>query len=67
VIRIERFAAFTGLGELIITGTAQDAGQAVEVRILCSVEPGQVTWTRDVRTPGGEFKFRQRYTMRRTR
>lgn len=65
--RIERFAAFTGLGELIITGDAVEAGQAVEVRVLYSVAPGQITWTRDVRPPGGEFKFRQRYTMRRAR
>lgn len=65
--RIERFAAFTGLGELIITGDAVEAGQAVEVRILYSVAPGQITWTRDARPPGGEFKFRQRYTMRRAR
>lgn len=65
--RIERFAAFTGLGELIVTGTAQEAGQPVELRILYSVEPGVLTWTRDSRPPGGEFKFRQRYTMRRAR
>lgn len=65
--RIERFAAFTGLGELIITGSAQEAGAPVDVRILYSVEPGHITWTRDQRPPGGEFKFRQRYTMRRAR
>jgi hypothetical protein len=65
--RIERYAAFTGLGELIVTGQAEESGQAVDVRILYSVEPGTLTWTRDARPPGGEFKFRQRYTMRRAR
>ena len=65
--RIERFAAFTGLGELIITGSAEEEGKPVDVRILYSVEPGTLTWTRDSRPPGGEFKFRQRYTMRRAR
>ena len=65
--RIERFAAFSGLGELIVTGSTQEAGQPVELRILYSVEPGRITWTRDSRSPGGEFKFRQRYTMRRAR
>lgn len=65
--RIERFAAFTGLGELIVTGSTQEAGQPVDLRILYSVEPGGITWTRDSRPPGGEFKFRHRYTMRRGR
>ena len=65
--RIERFAAFTGLGELIVTGSTQEAGRPVELRILYSVEPGKLTWSRDSRPPGGEFKFRQRYTMRRGR
>lgn len=65
--RIERFAAFTGLGELIITGSAQEAGAPVDVRILYSVQPGGITWTRDTRPPGGEYKFRQRYTMKRVR
>ena len=65
--RIERWAAFTGLGELIVTGSTQEAGQPVELRILYSVEPGKITWTRDSRPPGGEFRFGQRYTMRRAR
>lgn len=65
--RIERWAAFTGLGELIVTGSSTEAGQPVELRILYSVEPGKITWTRDSRPPGGEFKFGQRYTMRRAR
>ncbi len=65
--RIERFAAFTGLGELIVNGSAEEAGQPVEVRILYSVDPAGITWTRDSRPPGGEFKFRQRYTMKRAR
>lgn len=65
--RIERFAAFSGLGELIVNGQMQEDGAPVDVRILYSVEPGRITWTRDARPPGGEFKFRQRYTMRRAR
>jgi hypothetical protein len=65
--RIESYAAFSGLGELIVSGSAQEAGQPVEVRILYSVEPGRIMWSRDVRPPGGEFKFRERYTMRRAR
>jgi hypothetical protein len=65
--RIERYAAFTGLGELIVSGDTQEAGQPVEVRILYSVAPGQIKWSRDVRPPGGEFKFRERYTMKRAR
>lgn len=65
--RIERFAAFTGLGELIVNGSTEEAGQPAEVRILYSVDSGGITWTRDARPPGGEFKFRQRYTMKRAR
>jgi len=67
LFRIERYAAFTGLGELIVSGSTQEAGEPIEVRILYSVEPGKVIWSRDVRPPGGQFKFRERYTMRRAR
>ena len=67
LFRIERYAAFTGLGELIVSGSTQEDGQPLELRILYSVEPGQVSWSRDVRPPGGQFKFRERYTMKRAR
>ena len=67
LFRIERYSAFTGLGELIVTGSTQEAGAPTEVRILYSVEPGKLIWSRDVRPPGGQFKFRERYTMRRAR
>lgn len=64
---IALYSAFTGLGELIITGKGEEEGRAVEVRILYSVGPSTLSWTRGVRSPGGEFKFRQRYTMKRVR
>jgi hypothetical protein len=65
--RIEGFAAFTGLGELIVSGSAEEAGAPLDVRILYSVAPDRITWTKDARPPGGAFKLRHRYTMRRAR
>ncbi len=54
-----------GQGQLVVTGIAEDDSQKVDLRKTLTIMGKSLTILKEVRPPGAEFLFRNKYTFKR--
>ena len=64
VAGLEEFAKLNR-GTLVLTGPGKENDKPVDVRITLTLRRNLFTWVKETRTVGGEFKFRDGYTLTR--